>query len=186
MKRIYRNSDIKFNVEQLKGLTEKFIIKFYTTNKDFRLRKTDQDVVVDGGKRIIPLNWDELYLIGDGVLNYIVEFILPDGKYEDGKFNNTYSRTTDYYICSNVDVEPEEKETITEIIAEIDRVTAEALIDLKGKIEEQEKEIGEMDRVTAEALTKMNGDVNQIDIITALALNDLDERLKRIEWIISQ
>ena len=119
MKRIYKNSDIQIKLKSIRGLSDNFIIKFFTTNKEFFIRKTNEDVYTIGEEKYIKLNWSELETIGDGVLNYVFNTIKDDSDYDDGEFNNTISRTTDYYICSNFKVDPETDKSISEVIAEL-------------------------------------------------------------------
>lgn len=128
MKRIYKNSDIQFRLQDIDGLAQKFVIKFYTTNKQFFVRKTDEDVKTiivtdsegnDVEQKAIKLNWNELETIGDGVLNFAVNNLADDSDYDDGIYNNTFSKTTNYYINSNFSVEKEGERSISEIIAEI-------------------------------------------------------------------
>lgn len=126
MKRIYNNSDIQIKLKSISGITDKFIIKFFTTNKEFFIRKTNENVYTVDDEKYIKLNWSELQTIGDGVLNYVLNNIKDDSDYDDGEFNNTISKTTNYYICSNFKVDPETDKSISEIIAELtDKVDAE-------------------------------------------------------------
>ena len=126
MKRIYNNSDIQINLKTISGITDKFIIKFFTTNKEFFIRKTNENVYTVENEKYIKLNWSELQTIGDGVLNYVLNNIKDDSDYDDGEYNNTISKTTNYYICSNFKVDPETDKSISEIIAELtEKVDAE-------------------------------------------------------------
>ena len=126
MKRIYNNSDIQINLKTISGITDKFIIKFFTTNKEFFIRKTNENVYTVENEKYIKLNWSELQTIGDGVLNYVLNNIKDDTDYDDSEYNNTISKTTNYYICSNFKVDPETDKSISEIIAELtEKVDAE-------------------------------------------------------------
>ena len=126
MKRIYNNSDIQINLKTISGITDKFIIKFFTTNKEFFIRKTNEKVYIVDHEKYIKLNWSELQTIGDGVLNYVLNNIKDDTDYDDSEYNNTISKTTNYYICSNFKVDPETDKSISEIIAELtEKVDAE-------------------------------------------------------------
>ena len=126
MKRIYNNSDIQINLKTISGITDKFIIKFFTTNKEFFIRKTNENVYIVDDEKYIKLNWSELQTIGDGVLNYVLNNIKDDTDYDDSEYNNTISKTTNYYICSNFKVDPETDKSISEIIAELtEKVDAE-------------------------------------------------------------
>lgn len=119
MKRIYNNSDIQINLKTINGISDKFIIKFFTTNKEFFIRKTNANVYTVDNEKYIKLNWSELQTIGDGVLNYVFNNIKDDSDYDDGEYNKTYSRTTNYYICSNFKVDPETDKSISQIITEL-------------------------------------------------------------------
>lgn len=215
MKRIYKNSDIKLDLTSLKGIEGKFIIKFYTTNKEFFIRKTDQDVVVEDEKIYLKLNWSELEVIGDGVLNYVINFISPDADYDDGKFNNTISKTTDYYICSNVQVTEEETESIVDIVAELgvslneeiarstskdtehddaitnmDMAAAQALVDLNDRIGIEAQVRTQTDTILSqsiqEAKEEVESTIKEIDTVTSFALTDLNERVSDSDRVATQ
>lgn len=119
MKRIYNNSDIQINLKSINGISDKFVIKFFTTNKEFFIRKTNANVYTVDNEKYIKLNWSELQTIGDGVLNYVYNNIKDDSDYDDGEYNNTISKTTNYYICSNFKVDSETDKSISEIITEL-------------------------------------------------------------------
>lgn len=156
MKRIYNNSDIQINLKTISGITDKFIIKFFTTNKEFFIRKTNENVYTVDDEKYIKLNWSELQTIGDGVLNYVLNNIKDDSDYDDGEYNNTISRTTNYYICSNFKVDPETDKSISEIIAELtEKVDAE-----------------ETARQNAD--TTLQTDLEEDEFVISAALNDLN------------
>ena len=155
MKRIYNNSDIQINLKTISGITDKFIIKFFTTNKEFFIRKTNENVYIVDDEKYIKLNWSELQTIGDGVLNYVLNNIKDDSDYDDGEYNNTISKTTNYYICSNFKVDPETDKSISEIIAELtDKIDAE-----------------ETARQNAD--TALQTDLEEDELVISTALNDL-------------
>lgn len=155
MKRIYNNSDIQINLKTISGITDKFIIKFFTTNKEFFIRKTNENVYTVENEKYIKLNWSELQTIGDGVLNYVLNNIKDDSDYDDGEYNNTISKTTNYYICSNFKVDPETDKSISEIIAELtEKVDAE-----------------ETARQNAD--TTLQTDLEDNEFVISSALNDL-------------
>ena len=101
MKKIYKNSDIKFNIDSEKLIGDKFIIKFFTTNKNLCITHNSDDVIFEDETRYIKLNWFGLSTIVDGVLNYICNNLDDDQDFDDDIYNKTFSRTTDYYIASN-------------------------------------------------------------------------------------
>lgn len=165
MKRIYNNSDIQINLKTISGITDKFIIKFFTTNKEFFIRKTNENVYTVDDEKYIKLNWSELQTIGDGVLNYVLNNIKDDSDYDDGEYNNTISRTTNYYICSNFKVDPETDKSISEIIAELtEKVDAE-----------------ETARQNAD--TTLQTDLEEDEFAISAALNDLNSNKAEKEEI---
>lgn len=165
MKRIYNNSDIQINLKTISGITDKFIIKFFTTNKEFFIRKTNENVYTVDDEKYIKLNWSELKTIGDGVLNYVLNNIKDDTDYDDGEYNNTISKTTNYYICSNFKVDPETDKSISEIIAELtEKVDAE-----------------ETARQNAD--TTLQTDLEEDEFVISAALNDLNSNKAEKEEI---
>ena len=177
MRRINSNSDINFNASEYRGIGERYTIKFYTTNIDFSITKTNSDAV----NGIIKLSWDELKLIGEGVLNFQVNNMSDDSDYDDGVYNSTFTRSTNYYIDSNVTIEDEDSKSIVDVIKEEigkletvieegERVTAESLNDLNSRInqnvanmEELQTIIEEDERVTAESLNDLNNRIEDIE-----------------------
>lgn len=144
MKRIYKNSDIKINLKTISGLGERFIIKFYTVNKNYFIKKTDEDVIVSEGEKYLKLNWNELETIGDGVLNYVVNNIADDSDYDDGIYNNTFSKTTNYYINSNLSVEQEGDTSISEPIADLSNKLDEEITRSTNKDTEHDTAISDL------------------------------------------
>lgn len=142
MKRIGPRTDIKFKLSDFKGLTPNFKIRFFTTNQTFYVEKTQNDVTDD----YIKLNWSELQTIGKGVMNYTLFTYQTDEDFDDGVFDNSYSRTTDYYIMSSVDVGDDGQTTSM----------AEILADLQERTTEIERDTEEIDRVVSEALNDLN------------------------------
>ena len=114
MKRVARNSDISFNVDEIRGKGEHFKITFYTTNDAVNIEKTDQNVI--DGK--IVLNVSELMTLGEGVLNYRLENIEENANYNDGFYNSSSTRTTDYYLQGGVIIpDGEESQTVMDIVS---------------------------------------------------------------------
>lgn len=132
MKRISKNSDLKLKVSDIRGIGDKFIIRFYTTAKQIYLEKTDADIK----NGYLKLNWTELYIIGRGVLNYVFNNLEDDEDYDDAVFNYTQSRTTDYYIMSDVIVTDEDdSEPIANLMSQI----MERLKQLEDILQEDEE-----------------------------------------------
>jgi hypothetical protein len=100
MTRIYPNSDIKFDINTIKNIGDYFAIKFYTVNPSFCVSKTDQDIT---DEHFIKLNWSELEPLGQGVLQYIVNKSRQDEDFDDQTFDSSFSRTTNYFICSDIE-----------------------------------------------------------------------------------
>lgn len=117
MKRITTNDDIRFPIRVVKGLdSDIFTIQFYTTSKAVNITKTNEDVV-DG---IIHLEWNELYPLGTGVMNYTVLIPEEDGSYSDDTFNRSISGTTIFYIVSNIIVpDGDEAQELVEVVANL-------------------------------------------------------------------
>ena len=188
MKRIYNNSDIQINLKTINGITDKFIIKFFTTNKEFFIRKTNENVYTVENEKYIKLNWSELQTIGDGVLNYVLNNIKDDSDYDDGEYNNTISKTTNYYICSNFKVDPETDKSISEIIAELtEKVDAEitrsankdsehdnAISNLNDDLEIEADARGAADLALQSNITTLQTDLDDKEFVISTALNDLN------------
>lgn len=206
MKRIYNNSDIQINLKTISGITDKFIIKFFTTNKEFFIRKTNENVYTVGEEKYIKLNWSELQTIGDGVLNYVLNNIKDDTDYDDGEYNNTISKTTNYYICSNFKVDPETDKSISEIIAELtEKVDAEitrstnkdgehdnAISNLNNDLEIEADARGAADLALQANITTLQTDLDDKEFVISAALNDLNsnkaekEEINTLQSLINQ
>ena len=113
MKKIYKNSDIKFNIDAEKLIGDKFIIKFFTTNKNLSITLNSDDVIFEEETRFLKLNWFALSTIGDGVLNYICNNLDDDQDFDDDIYNDTFSKTTDYYIASYANNEESYSDVLT-------------------------------------------------------------------------
>lgn len=149
MKRISKNSDLKLKVSDIRGIGDKFIIRFYTTAKQIYLEKTDADIK----NGYLKLNWTELYIIGRGVLNYVFNNLEDDEDYDDAVFNYTQSRTTDYYIMSDVIVTDEDdSEPIANLMSQI----MERLKQLEDILQEDEE-------IISSSLNDLNKRLTEID-----------------------
>lgn len=149
MKRISKNSDLKLKVSDIRGIGDKFIIRFYTTAKQIYLQKTDADIK----NGYLKLNWTELYIIGRGVLNYVFNNLEDDEDYDDAVFNYTQSRTTDYYIMSDVIVTDEDD---SEAIANVTAQIMERLKALEDILQEDEEIISSSLNDLNKRLIEMN------------------------------
>lgn len=101
IKRITKNSDIRFNVTEDSKIADKFIIKFYTIGKKNCITRTAEDCIIDSEKRYIKLNWSQLKAMQSGMLNYECMNLSADADYNDGVYNETFTRTTYYYIYTD-------------------------------------------------------------------------------------
>lgn len=101
IKRITKNSDIKFCVNDDSKIADKFIIKFYTIDKSNSITCTAEDCINEGEKRYIKLNWLQLKTMQSGMLNYECMNLSNDADYSDGVYNETFTRTTYYYIYTD-------------------------------------------------------------------------------------
>lgn len=180
MKRIYNNSDIQINLKTISGITDKFIIKFFTTNKEFFIRKTNENVYTVDDEKYIKLNWSELQTIGDGVLNYVLNNIKDDSDYDDGEYNNTISKTTNYYICSNFKVDPETDKSISEIIAELTNKVDAEITRSTNKDGEHDNAISNLNNdleieetARKDADTQLQNSLVENEFVVSAALNDL-------------
>lgn len=102
IQRITKNTDINFLIDDSR-VTEKFIIKFFTTDRTKAIVRTAEDVVTEAeGKKYIKLSWSTLRLLNNGMLNYEVQNLAPDTDYNDGVFDSTFTAMSKYYIYSDV------------------------------------------------------------------------------------
>lgn len=102
IQRITKNTDINFLLDNTK-IAEKFIIRFFTTDRTKAIVRTSENVVTEAdGKKYIKLPWSTLRLLNNGMLNYEVQNLAPDTDYNDGVFDSTFSVMSKYYIYSDV------------------------------------------------------------------------------------
>ena len=186
MKRIYTDSDLKLRIVNIKGIAEHFAIRFYTTNKTIYIEKTDQDIIFDQqlGK-VLKLNWSELALIGEGVLNYTINNKVTDSDYSDGEYNLTLSGTTEYYIDSNVIIDDDEPETsILEVIADLSNEMHNKDNELESRLQGCEDDYMNLSQSLAmEQTARQTGDSMIWDSVnsTQSNLNQLTTRLQGCE-----
>ena len=125
MKRIV-NSDVDIKLESKLVYLQNFDAKFYTVNpQSFFIRKTQDDVFTaetctDVVDYYIKLDWSDLVTMGKGVLQYQITNNIPDEDRADLEYNSFLERTTEYYVYSDVTVDPETESSITEVIAELE------------------------------------------------------------------
>lgn len=103
MKRITKNTDCKFKLKNIAGIyADKFSLALYTTSADTFKTYTEADAT-DG---YINITYDEISLIGKGVINYVCVNHIPDEEFPDQYNDKTLYGTTDYYLDSNITVDP--------------------------------------------------------------------------------
>ena len=195
MKRVSPTTDIMFPLSGLKGLTTNFKIRFYTTNKSFYIEKTQRDVshhIISSPPNFVTedfinLNWSELQSIGDGVMNFTLYTYETDEGFDDGKYDNSYSRTTDYYIDSGIIIDDDQPDkTVSELIAEIDQKVDGEIARSTQKDEEHDEaianlqdEIDNIDVDLSDYYTKE--EIDAMELVTSAALNDLNSRINAID-----
>ena len=124
MKRV-DNSDVNIKLDSRIVYLSNFNAKFYTVNaENFFIRKTQDNVISaetedNDTEYYIKLDWNELVTLGEGVLQYKIVNNVPDSDRADLYFNKNLERTTEYYINSNVTIDPESEQSYAEIIAEL-------------------------------------------------------------------
>jgi hypothetical protein len=121
MKKVYKDGDIKMKLSSIKGISDNFNIKFFTTNKDYCVIRTNEDIKTEDGIDYLKINWAELKRIGEGVLNYVCDNITQDTDYLDGEYNSTLCGTTDYLIKSNVHIPTPDYSTTEDLKDVIER-----------------------------------------------------------------
>lgn len=195
MNRIYKNSDIKFNVDSDARIGNKFLIKFYTTNKSFNIQKTSDDVVIENETRYIKLNWSELSTIGDGVLNFVVNNMADDAEFDDKIYNDTFSRTTYYYISSNLHVSEDDTESFSQMLADLQNQANEIEVALSAEVDRAQteedrlqSEINDVDEKLTECCNAANQRIDDLvtkhdEDVTALtqSIKDEKERAEGVE-----
>ena len=124
MKRV-DNSDVNIKLDSRIVYLSNFTAKFYTVNaENFFISKTQDNVISaetedNDTEYYIKLDWNELVTLGEGVLQYKIVNNIPDSDRADLYFNKNLERTTEYYINSNVIVDPESEQSYADIIAEL-------------------------------------------------------------------
>lgn len=147
MKRV-KYSDIRFKVNPKLVYVKNFTMRFYTVSSRFYFfEKTEQDVIevereatvddvdviLSGGTKVteyyIPIEWDELLNVGEGVLNYRVTNNIEDPEFPDHYYNKEITVTTDFYIDCDIHVDPEPAEGLIERIVALEEHLATEIVD---------------------------------------------------------
>lgn len=166
IQRIAKNTDIKFCVSDDAKIQDKFIIRFYTVDKSKAIVRTADDVIVENGKRYIKLNWSTLKYLDNGILNYEVNNLDSDADYNDGVYNSTFTRTTYYYIYTDLNV----IDAVEEIEQKVDKI----IIDLTNEKNDRLHGDSELTLRINDINNRLNEDV---DSELALMINNLSDRL---------
>lgn len=153
---IAKNADIKFCVSDDEKIQDKFIIKFYTIDKSKVIIRTADDVIVEDGKRYIKLNWSALKYLENGILNYEVNNLDSDADYDDGVYNSTFTRTTYYYLCTDLDL----IDTLQQIDQKVDKITTD-ITDEKTARENGDAQLAEKLKNTSDSL---NSNVTNLEV----------------------
>lgn len=182
MKRIYSNSDLCISVDEIPNIGEHFIINFYTTSKEYTIQKSDQDLIVEqDGKQVLKLNWTELATIGRGVLQYILTNTKTDADYDDGKYDNTFSKTTDYFIVTDLIIDDgDDEKNIREVLADLEnQINAEVTRSTNKDDELDDDYLNLSQRLAMEETARQNGDTqlqNNLDTVDARLTNALSTK----------
>lgn len=138
IQRITKNTDINFSVDDTR-IAEKFIIRFFTTDRTKAVVRTAEDVVTEAeGKKYIKLSWSTLRLLNNGMLNYEVQNLAIDTDYNDGVFDSTFTAMSKYYIYSDVN-DTDSAEVLNEKLdiltdSKQDKLTAGDNITISGNV----------------------------------------------------
>ena len=206
IKRITKNSDIKFNISEDSKIADKFIIKFYTIGKKNCITRTAEDCIIEDEKRYIKLNWSQLKAMQSGMLNYECMNLSADVDYNDGVYNETFTRTTYYYIYTDStsdsgatvdgldarvtdleanlnsetsDRQDKDNELSTSITNEVTRATAKEN-ELSASIEDLKINGGKVQDVQVNGKSVVSNKVANIDISTKVEKSELtDEATNR-------
>ena len=174
MKRV-DNSDVNIKLDSRIVYLSNFNAKFYTVNaENFFIRKTQDNVISaetedNNTEYYIKLDWNELVTLGEGVLQYKIVNNIPDSDRADLYFNKNLERTTEYYINSNVTVDPESEESYAEIIAELGvKIDTEIARSTSADTVHDEA-------IQDEVITRQQNVSDLTDLITALRQDLTDE-----------
>lgn len=118
MKRI-NNSDIRIRVDK-EVLPEKFRFRFYTTDTETYIERTQEDAIVSGDTIFIDLAWQYLQLLSTGIMCYELQRSYPDPRFPDGYYDTVATYSSDYYIESEAQpIPPAESATTLEIVIQL-------------------------------------------------------------------
>ena len=99
--RIYKGGmttiSIPFNVEGYSNLS----ISYFTSG-DYKITKTEEDLDISDGFITYTFTKEELDVMPDGVLNYLVNYEVDGGSYADGGNTNVFLKTPKDYSATSV------------------------------------------------------------------------------------
>jgi len=115
VKRIYASGDCKVDISQYKDIVDGYSIvkaKFFTTAINVAVIKDNiEDYTVN-------LEWDELRPLGKGMLQFVLYYANSDSAFNDGSYDQTDVKTTDFYVVSDITVEDNTATDVDVVMAE--------------------------------------------------------------------
>lgn len=128
MKRVQKNSTLRIKPHKYFSGGGGYVL-FYTTNPSFGtvLKEVDDEGYME-------LEWEQLKMMGKGVLNY---------KVNNPEYADDYTVTTDYYIDTNITVD--------------DNITIEEVVEVVKK-----EAIKKVDRAIADKLASVDNEVDKV------------------------
>lgn len=112
---INKNEDLNFSLLEISGqieTAETVEVTFWTTDPNFSLKKNKGNITPTYS---IPLSWNELNLMGRGIMFVKVNVGTFDVNYNDFIYNKILERQTEFYIMSDYTVN--DQNNLTEQVA---------------------------------------------------------------------
>ena len=112
---INKNEDLNFSLLEISGqieTAEAVEVTFWTTDPNFSLKKNKTNIT---STYSIPLSWNELNLMGRGIMFVKVNVGTFDVNYNDFIYNKILERQTEFYIMSDYTVN--DQNNLTEQVA---------------------------------------------------------------------
>ena len=112
---INKNEDLNFSLLEISGqieTAETVEVTFWTTDPNFSLKKNKGNIT---STYSIPLSWNELNLMGRGIMFVKVNVGTFDVNYNDFIYNKILERQTEFYIMSDYTVN--DQNNLTEQVA---------------------------------------------------------------------
>lgn len=115
VKRIYASGDCKVDITQYKDIVDGYSIvkaKFFTTAYNVAtIKENIEDYTVN-------LEWDDLRPLGKGMLQFVLFYANDDSAFDDGSYDQTDVKTTDFYVVSDISVEDNTATDVDVVLAE--------------------------------------------------------------------